>query len=71
MPTAIEQPTAEAAFEAVKTLPVVERFKLASLLIQSISPRSIVDYSEAWSEEDMEDFSNATFALFEERSGEE
>ena len=70
MPIVIEQPTAEAAFEAVKTLPAIERLKLAGLIINSIPPQSIVNYSTEWSEEDMEDFSNATFELFEELESE-
>ena len=38
MPTVIEQPTAEAAFEAIKSLPAAEKLKLAGLIINGIAP---------------------------------
>ena len=42
--------------QVVKTLPPSERFKLAAMILNDISPRAVVDYSEEWTEEDMRDF---------------
>ncbi len=42
--------------QAMKKLAAPERFELASKLLQSIPPESVVDYSEEWSEEDIRDF---------------
>ena len=64
-------PTAEKIYEAVSFLPTSERIKLAGLLITNVSPRDIVDTSEHWSDEDYRDFSDASFALIEERLSEE
>jgi hypothetical protein len=41
--------------DVVKPLPLPERFKLAQMILNDISPRAIVDYSEEWTEEDMRD----------------
>lgn len=59
--------TAESLYdEAVQALPAAERLKLATLILNRIAPESVVDYGTDWSEEDLQDFSNATFALIEE-----
>ena len=64
-------PTAETVFAAVSFLPPRERIKLAGLLISAVSPRDIVDESDVWSDEDLQDFSDASFALIDERLSEE
>jgi hypothetical protein len=48
--------TAEEVYsQVVKTLPPSERFKLATMILNDIPPRAVVDYSEEWTEEDMRD----------------
>ncbi len=52
------QTTAEEVYsQVVKPMCVSERFKLATLILNDIPPRAVVDYSEEWTEEDMRDFS--------------
>jgi hypothetical protein len=43
----------------IKVLPAAQRLALATLILNDISPQSVVDYSEQWSEEDYCDFSQA------------
>lgn len=64
-------PTAETVYEAVKILPTAERIKLAGLLITNVSPRDIVDSRDYWTDEDLHDFSDASFALIDQRLSEE
>ena len=64
-------PTAEKVYEAVRFLPTSERIKLAGLLITGVSPRDIVDTGVHWTEADYQDFSDASFALMEERASED
>lgn len=65
----IQAPTAEKVFEAVSFLPTSERIKLAGLLITNVSPRDIVDTSDNWSDEDLNDLDRATAQLIDERFG--
>ena len=44
---------------SIKPLPPAERFRLAKLILNEISPQALVDYSDEWSEEDLQDFTNA------------
>ncbi len=58
----ISQTTAEEVYDqVVKRLPASERLKLATMILTDIPPQSIVDYSEEWSEEDMGDFTAASW----------
>ena len=41
--------------ETIKPLPPSERFRLATLILNEISPQSVVDVRDAWSEQDMQD----------------
>ncbi len=50
-------------YETIRPLPVVERLRLATLILNDISPQCIVDYNEEWSEEDYRDF-NARLARY-------
>jgi hypothetical protein len=48
--------TAEQMYDQqVSSLTTIEQFRLATLILIKMSPHSIVDYSEEWSEEDMQD----------------
>ena len=62
----LKNATAEKVYQAVSFLPTAERIKLAGLLITGVSPRDIVDTGEVWSDEDLSDFSDASFALSDE-----
>jgi len=67
----VASPTAETIYEAVKVLPTAERIKLAGLLITSVSPRDIVDSRDYWTDEDLSDFSVASFSMIDQRVSEE
>jgi hypothetical protein len=48
--------TAEEVYsQVVKPLPPSERFRLATMILNDISPRAVVDYSDEWTEEDTRD----------------
>lgn len=47
--------------QTIKPLPAAERLRLATLILNGISPQSVVDYSEQWSEEDFQDFSKGSW----------
>jgi hypothetical protein len=50
--------TAEEIYtQVVQTLPPSERLRLATMILNDISPHAVIDYSEAWSEEDLREFS--------------
>ncbi|MBI3949208.1 MAG: hypothetical protein HY314_01960 [Acidobacteria bacterium] len=67
-----EQITAEAIYnQVIKSLPPSERLKLATLILNDISPQAVVDYSEEWTEEDYRDFAAASWAYITRRLEEE
>jgi len=69
MPKTLEPATVtvEELYEsAVKPLPADARLKLATLILNGISPDAVVDDSDEWTEEDLEDFTRATWAHIEE-----
>ncbi|MGH8058398.1 MAG: hypothetical protein ACREOH_14365 [Candidatus Entotheonellia bacterium] len=47
--------------EAIKPLPLGDRLRLATLILSDIPPEAVVDYRDAWSDEDLEDFRRATW----------
>ena len=52
------RPLAEEIYQQiVKPLPLSQQLKLAAMILNDIPPQAMVDYSEAWSEEDMRDLS--------------
>jgi len=58
----VPQTTAEELYnQVVKPLPTPERLKLATIILNDISPQTVVDYSEVWTEEDLRDFSVASW----------
>ena len=67
MPITIENPTAEAALEALRKLPSAEMERLRQLLEVS----NPVNESDEWSEEDIEDFRRSIHRLIEKRLGPE
>jgi hypothetical protein len=50
--------------EAIKPLPPSERFRLATLILNEISPQSVVDIRDAWNEQDMRDITAYSARLF-------
>jgi hypothetical protein len=57
--------------QMVKPLPSSERFELATLILNDISPRAVVDYSEEWTEEDMRDLTIYSLRYAAQSFGEE
>ncbi|MBI3923523.1 MAG: hypothetical protein HY318_19045 [Armatimonadetes bacterium] len=58
--------------EMIEPLPVPERLKLATIILEHIPQHAVIDYSEEWSEEDYRDFSAASWAHISRRlEGEE
>jgi hypothetical protein len=57
--------------ETVKPLPPSERYKLAARILSDIDPRSVVDYSDEWTDEDIEDFRKASWHYINQRLHEE
>jgi hypothetical protein len=68
----ITQSTAEEVYaQVVKPLPASERLKLATMILNDIPPRSVVDFSDEWSEEDMRDLTAHSMRYAAESIGEE
>src|SRR5205085_2813040 len=66
------QATAEAVYDQIiKPLPASERLRLATMILNGIPPQSVVDYSEEWSEEDMREFTAASWNYVLQRLEEE
>jgi len=54
--------TAEEVYDqVVKPLPLGERLKLATIILNGIPPQAVVDYSESWSDQDIRDFTAASW----------
>ena len=47
--------------EAIRPLAPSERLQLATRILNDIPPECVVDYSEEWSDEDLRDFSRASW----------
>jgi hypothetical protein len=68
--------TVEQLYEtAVRALPAPDRLRLATMILNDIPPRAVVDYSEEWTEEDIRDATRYSLqraaASFGEEPGEE
>jgi len=64
--------TAEEVYsQVVKPLPPSERFRLAAMILNDISPRAVVDYSDEWTEEDMRDLTVYSLRYAAQSFGEE
>ena len=53
--------------QIIKPLPAGERLRLATLILNDIPSQLVIDQSDAWTREDEQDFSRATWALIERR----
>ncbi|HET6387379.1 MAG TPA: hypothetical protein VFJ58_28650 [Armatimonadota bacterium] len=47
--------------QTIKPLPPEDRFRLATLILNDIPPQSVVEYSEEWSEEDLQEFARSSW----------
>jgi hypothetical protein len=66
------QTTPEAIYgQVIKSLPVSQRLRLATMILNDIPPRAVVDYSEEWTEEDMRDAMLYSFRRAAKSLGEE
>ncbi len=61
----------ERCAQALEPLPSAERLRLAALILNDIPSRAVVDYSEEWSEEDLADFSTASWVHLNRSLGEQ
>jgi protoheme ferro-lyase len=55
--------------QSVKALPVAQRLRLATMILNDIPPQSVIDYSEDWSGEDYRDFTRASWQHVEAAVG--
>ena len=53
--------------QRIKLLSAADRLRLAVLILNDISPQSVVDDSETWSEEDLQDFAQASWQQIDQR----
>jgi hypothetical protein len=52
--------------QSIRPLPAAERLRLATLILNDIPPQAVVDYSDEWSAEDLQDFTQASWARINE-----
>lgn len=50
----------------IKPLPVAERLAIAAMILNDLPPGSVVDVSDAWTEDDLRDFSAASLGRLKE-----
>ncbi len=55
----------------VRVRTAAERLQLATLILNDIPPQAVADYSETWTDEDVEDFRSASAAYVLSRLEEE
>jgi hypothetical protein len=53
--------------QTIKSLPASERLRLAVLILNDIPPQSVVDASESWTEEDLQEFTQGSWAYIDQR----
>lgn len=53
--------------QTVKLLSVAERLHLATLILNDIPAHAVVDYREAWDDEDLHDFCRTTWEHLDSR----
>ncbi len=47
--------------QMIKPMSAADRLRLATLILNDIPPRAVADYREEWNEEDVADFTRATW----------
>ena len=53
--------------QTIKALPAAERLRLAVLILNDIPPQSVVDVSESWTEEDLQEFTHGSWQLIDQQ----
>ncbi len=56
--------------QSIKPLATAERLRLAKMILNDIPAESFVDYDDSWSDEDIRDFTKASWQRVEEEVGE-
>jgi hypothetical protein len=51
--------------KSIKHLSTGDRLRLATTILKDIPPQAVVDYSEEWNEEDLEDFTKQSWVHVE------
>ena len=52
--------------QTIKSLPASERLRLAVLILNDIPPQSVVDASESWTEEDLQEFTQGSWEYIDQ-----
>jgi hypothetical protein len=53
--------------QTIKSLPAADRLRLAVLILNGIPPQSVIDDSESWTEDDMQEFTQASWQHIDRR----
>jgi len=53
--------------QTIKSLPASERLRLAVLILNDIPPQSVIDESENWTEEDLQEFTQGSWEYIDHR----
>ena len=56
--------------QSIKPLAVAERLQLAKMILDDVPAELFVDYDDSWSDEDLHDFSQASWRRGEKEAGE-
>jgi len=51
--------------QSIKPLSMTDRYQLATMILGDIPREAVVDYREEWSEEDLDDFTRASWKRIE------
>lgn len=54
---------------SIRSLPAAQRLELAKLILEDIPSQSVVDYSEQWSDEDIEDLRRSVISRWDAEEG--
>jgi hypothetical protein len=57
--------------QAIKPLSAADRLRLAAIILREIPPEYVVDYSDAWTDQDQHEFTAATWRHAGRSLGEE
>jgi hypothetical protein len=57
--------------QSVKPLTTSDRLRLATMILNDISPRSVIDDRDEWSEDDLGEFRKSTWGHIEREIGDE
>ena len=52
--------------QSIKSLPTADRLQLAKMILNDIPAEAFVDFDDSWSDEDLRDFTQASWRRAEE-----